>query len=517
MPPKLDIRIVRGKPRMIVRGRKQPPPITGFVSPTAPICTDIARRVVDRDPKVVISDRLKTALGDMLRQHQAAITISQLEDCNGPRELYPWQRVGAHWLATVERGILADEMGAGKTATAIDAAMSVDASFGVIICSDGKRQDWIDELKRWGGITATSLEGSFTERDAILADWRGFLVCNYNIAALHDEQLAQADLVILDEAHKIRNRKAGFFESVQTIARGARWMFALTGEPVVNSATDLWPLLNLCDGERFASFWSFAHRFHEVTDNGFGLDVGRTIKPEEEKAFRRLIEPYVLRRERPHDVKVKHREVVYRLPPAQRGLYNQMFETDAATHDGLTVEADVTVAKITRLRQLALHPRLCLPNYEGPSKLDILFDLLAKRPRKTVVFSTYEELLRLAEERLDNEGCSVVLISGNVPARRREEELREFREGDAEVLLATFGVGGEGLNLVEAVRVIMLDLAWHPAGNRQAQGRIVRIGQKAKKVDVIAIRAEDTIEDDIWDIIAEKETVTVEKLLERMT
>ena len=84
------------------------------------------------------------------------------------------------------------------------------------------------------------------------------------------------------------------------------------------------------------------------------------------------------------------------------------------------------------------------------------------------------------------------------------------------MLLATHGTGGEGLNLIEADRVIFLDLAWHPAGNRHAQYRIIRPGQKAAQVEIIVIHSVDTIEDHISDIIRDKRKVTIEEIMSRM-
>lgn len=522
MPPLMR----RRGDRMLGSGGVQlPPELSRSLSGSKisfPLDPDILRRIKASNPDLTITEELGDWMRDEDRFSSWLDAIREDDSYHDPR-LLPHQEPGVLWLAAARRGILADAQGLGKTVTALCAAQELRPRWGVIICTNSKRYDWFEHAEEWTTQKPFHYAGSPTERAEVLDIWRrrgGWLVCNYSIAAMHADDIADGEVnaVIIDEAHNLRNRKTQQFKAIKRLIDGVTVRFLVTASPIINGPEDLWSLLHLLDPKRFTSFWSFAYRYCEIVEGYFGVDVGG-LKGEEEPAFNRLLNRYVLRRGKevleglPEN---RSRVVEYRMPPQQDLLYQSMLRTREATFGGDVVEGLVAVSQMTRLRQLALHPGLVFPEYDGPSKLDVLVQLILESEAKVVVFTNFAELCELGFKRLDDEGIRTSILHGGLSNSRRRGALRYFQKGGAQVLLATHKTGGEGLNLTEASRVIFLDLAWHPEGNRHARDRVDRHGQKADVVETIVIRTVDSVEEHVWDIIRQKRNVTLKELLERM-
>jgi len=510
--------------RMLLNSRQVPATLQSFEDRKVrgkhsfPVCGDIVRRLMSADPELELTDELWARLEDIAVRQEPALQIAQAIDWEGDERLYPYQRVAVAWLRQVRKGILADEQGLGKTVMAVVTARECSPKRGLIICSTAMMQTWADHVFVWiPGSFPFKLEGDDAARRKTIEQWTeegGYLVTNYARAEIHSDAL-NADLVIVDEAHRARNRKTDVSAALRQIVRRAEWAFLLTASPTVNNLQDMWPLLNMCDPQRFGSFWGFVFRFCEVSDNGFGLKiVGK--RESEKEALDNILRPYVLMREGMLGLKPsEYRVINYRLVGQQRRLYDEMAKTGTCRYKGAEVEALDVLAQITRLRQIALSPRLIFPEYDDLDKVDYLPEIVNEWKGQVVVFTSYAELAKLAVERLIENGITATSITGSLSDTQREASLREFRSGKARVMVLTHGTGGEGLQLVEADRAIFLDLAWHPAGNTHAARRINRHGQKSDKTQITIIHSTKTVEDHVRDIIAEKRPVTIGEILRR--
>ena len=385
--------------RMVLTGcRSIPPSLSGANISyhnrrmSFPIDRDIVRRLRSSVPDLHIDPRLGARLqkdeeaGSRLRE------ISQMDDCPGNPGLWPFQHVGSRWLQTIGRGILADEQAMGKTVQALDASRGFLWEKGLVVCSDTKKLDWVDHIQDWTSRQATRMDSSIT-------DWKDFLICNYTQMLSDPHLLSQADLIILDECHKLRNRKTHMAKSARQICGRDKPIFMLTATPMVNTYEDIWILLNLCDPNRFSSFWSFAYRFLSVNSNGFGMMIG-DVRPEEKENLDDLLSDYILRRPRSllSDPEIHRRLIPYELLPQQRTLYHQMSTEGECCLGGTRIRSEGPLSLITRLRQIALHPMLLFPTYQGPSKLDELVKILRERDSKAVVFTMFEQMVEVALE-----------------------------------------------------------------------------------------------------------------------
>ena len=459
-----------------------------------PICEDIMDRLEKANPDMKIDSDLSKEINIARYRRKALAEIKSKEDTKGDARLYPYQRVGVEWLLAIKRGILADEQGLGKTVESLCAcaALPKDARIG-IICNKSSISVWEDHIKEF-------------------CMGREVQVVNYDRI---DDLQGDLDALIVDEAHKMRNRKTRVFSQVKSRAKRSQYLFLLTATPTVNFDQDIWTLLHLCDPSRFSSYWDYIFRFFNVTTSGFGMKIGE-VKESERDNLLKIISEYVLSRDESLlDLPdIKKASIRHILSASHREIYRQMEEEWIASLDDKSISADVVVAQITRLRQLAISPALIFPSYEGNDKIDTLISLIEKTQENIVVFTVFKPAVEFIHERLAKKGILSRMFTGSVSGKDREEIIRDFGKG-FRVMIITLGTGGESLNLVQATRAMFLDLPWHEAGCRHAMKRIHRIGQD-EDVEVTVIKSVDTIEDHIHDIIRRKGKMSVNELISQV-
>lgn len=435
-------------------------------------------------------------------------------------DLYPYQREGAIFAAQAGRAILADEMGLGKTIQAIAAAEILARDAGVervlIVCPASLKYQWKSEIERFCKRTALILEGLTHTREALYAEPSFFKIVNYDV--IHRDLDAvtrwQPDLVILDEAQRIKNWQTRTAKSVKRLA--SRFALVLTGTPLENRIDELHSIVEFVDRFRLGPLFAFKAR-HEEHDP----DSSRVVGYRELGRITKTLAPILLRR--------TVKEVAKQLPPRlEKNFFVPMTEQQWVPHD----ENREIVARIvhkwrkykflTEADQLRL--RIALQNMRmvcdstylidrqtrHGTKIDELRRLLSEifedHGAKVVIFSQWVRMNELVEEMLDDAGWGHVHLHGGVPSRKRGELTRALREEpDCRVFLST-DAGGVGLNLQTASSVINLDLPWNPAVLNQRIGRVHRLGQQ-RPVRVVNFISEHTIEHGMLSLLAFKKSI----------
>lgn len=423
-----------------------------------------------------------------------------------------YQRVGANFLLRAGSAILADDMGTGKTLQAITATEASQAQRVLVICPNTIKRNWANELKMWAGKDSVIISGAKKAREAQLNGYKeGYLIINYEGVRIHKDFLQGIhwDVLILDEAHKIKNRKAQQTVAIQKIK--AERVFLLTGTPMLNRAWELWSLLHRLAPKQFRSFWNFSKRFCNVVSNGYGMSIEPGTSAQE-KQLKNLLEAFMIRRTKAEILpelpeKVLHRHTVV-LTPAQKRIYKQMADDMLAKlKTGEVVGAPVVIAQITRLRQIAISPKLIGEEDGESSKIDALLELVEENigHRKIVVFSQFRGAIDLVQEELHQKGINTVRVTGSESQEERAENTVKFQtDENTRVMLATIEAGGLGLTWTAADLCIFLDRHWTPGINTQAEDRLHRLGQK-KSVDIINLVAEGTVEEYIENLLAKKQ------------
>jgi SNF2 family DNA or RNA helicase len=407
-----------------------------------------------------------------------------------PFRPYPYQLQGIAFLMPRQSALLADEMGLGKTAQVLLALRLLFQGGlihrALIVCPKPLVINWTRELKTWAEDVPFEVIGGETpdRRTSWLVSNCPLKLVNYELLTRDADLVADGgvrfDLVVLDEAQRVKNRDSKTAQAVRRLDRRRSW--AMTGTPIENRVDDL------------ISIFAF-------------LDAGRVPPETPAKQLPGLTRDCILRRTKEDvaaDVPPKTvRDAFLELTPAQRAAYD-LAEKEGVVHLnelGDTVSVQHVFELVLRLKQICNFD----PLTGQSAKLEQLAaDLteVAESGRKAIVFSQWvEPLERLARELAD---FGPLLYHGRVPARERQPTLDRFRSDPSRrVILMSYGTGGVGLNLQFANYVFLFDRWWNPAVEDQAINRVHRLGQK-EPVFVTRFISPGTIEGRIAEILDRK-------------
>lgn len=419
--------------------------------------------------------------------------------CGHGAGLDPYQRVGAKFLALAKRAILADFVGAGKSAQAIRAACEVGARKALVVTRKSLIHNWHQQFELWMPVRA-----SFT-----------YDITNYEqVVRRLDEFVRQGyDVLIADEATQVKNRKAQRSRALFALAKGIPHVWLLTGTPVLNRPDELWMLLHIVNPARYGSYWKFVEQYCLLERNpwsGGWKVVG--LKPGASGALAKELAPVLLRRER-NTVALPPitRETIYvELTPTQKELYRSMLKEFYVLLDqGTMLHAPSVVAQLVRLKQIACTPVL-VGGPDESAKTQALLEYAEDYARdyKLLVFTTFAKYADHLADKLAEYG--VVKITGAVSEKSRKEAADAFNGDPAcRVLVGTIGAMSEGLNLQSADIIVFTDKAWVPSAVEQAEGRAWRRG-RVHPVHVVTLVASKTVDEHIEAVLQSKVRIVKE-------
>jgi SNF2 family DNA or RNA helicase len=413
--------------------------------------------------------------------------------------LMAYQAAGVEWLLDHSSGILADDMGLGKTVQAIAAVRQLfrqgSARAGLVVCPRSLIANWEDELSKWAPeLCRLRVTPTARERDTVWEAVLGrvhLLLSTYEQLRVPPESLQAIplDIVIADEAHRVRNLSAAVTRGMRTLPWQRFW--ALTGTPIERDPKDLATLLSTLDPRRFSQ-------------------ADSRLSP---STLRARARPYILRRLKS--------EVLDQLPPVldsketldllplQRRSYRRALKDISRSG-----EPGSFLRLINELRTICDFD----PDTGSSAKVERIseiIDAISMAGEKVVVFSYLLRPLDILQAELDRVDLGSVRLEGSMPLADRDLALRRFRsEPEVVALIASTRVGGEGLTLTEANHVVFLNEWWNPSANAQARDRVVRIGQR-RGVRVYRFRCRDTIEQ-VLDRILESKSEAFSLILDRL-
>jgi SNF2 family DNA or RNA helicase len=445
-----------------------------------------------------------------------------------PFTLFPYQIDGVKLLNEHPRCILGDDMGLGKTLQVLEATK--DNKQILVVCPNSLKLNWVQEIKKHLEEDALILPRDSKTIKFFLANLPArIVICNYEqlidrtykLNAEVEERLVIPglysdlkripwDVVVLDEAHRVKNRNSAAYKAVRAIcaaAIGAR-LYLVTGTPILNRVEELWTLFHLLHPSHFSSYWDFVKKYCKVEKTYFGTkvsDYGRDTWQAQD--LRKLLSNMMIKRLKadvlPDLPEKLVKQIFVTLPPKQRKVYTEMERKMLADLDnGKQIAAPIVLAQLTRLKQIALSSFLVGGDKVEGAKLTALADILEDVPGSVVVYSQFKTMLYgLAKIHKDSR-----IISGDQSLAERDVIVQDFQAGKFKILLASTQACKEGLTLTKASVAIFLDKLWTPALNIQAQDRLHRIGQK-DSVLIYEILAMDTIEQDIEMLLKSKQEI----------
>ena len=423
--------------------------------------------------------------------------------------LYPYQEDGIRFSVFKRAALIGDEMGLGKTLQAIAVALLKKQIFGftktLVVTLASLKEQWKREIERFTAESAAIVAGSPRRRHAIyMQDESFFKITNYE-AVLRDVTILsrfKPDLVILDEAQRIKNFATKTAEAVKAIPK--KHGLVLTGTPLENKLEDVYSIVQFLDPYLLAPLWQFAADHFMLSRQKKGKILGyRNLDKLREK-----LSPIVIRRRKEEVLSDLPEEVV-------NNYYIELHHKQKKIHNGylqqllpLLNKKYLTPLDIRRMQEILLKMRMvCDSTYLIDRKTNlspklaelagIIEEMVLQNERKTVIFSEWTTMTYLIGRHLSHAAIPFVELSGKVPVKKRQALIDEFTNNpECRVFLST-DAGGTGLNLQAADCVINFELPWNPARLNQRVGRVSRIGQKSRCINVINLIAKDSIEEKI--------------------
>jgi len=468
-------------------------------------------------------------------------------DCNTIKELPHQIDVALRVLRRPMSGraILADEVGLGKTIEAgiILKELAVRGlARRVLILTPASLVD------QWQG----ELESKFFERfdtPTEPEDWhhvtRAIVSQDRARGERHAREILKHrwDLVIVDEAHKVKNHTSVGYKFLQELDRN--FVLLVTATPLQNNLRELYNLITLLRPGQLGTWGQFRREY---------VQRGDPRKAKSPEALKELTSQVMLRTRRSSVADVialparRSSHPAVALTPSEAALYQEttsflrdLYEEgffqpseeeqveDQVRRRRRTGKGIFVLELMRLLQRLTSSSRalaasletlatgeLVLPEFRvrardlsqvarevtAHAKLEILTQHLSQTPDRVIVFSEHLATLKLLEQRVKELGRPAIVFSGQLSRAERSKQLARFRDEPQGVFIAT-RAGSEGLNLQFCCRLVNYELPWNPMIVEQRIGRIHRIGQ-TREVHIVSLAARDTVEMHILKLLDQK-------------
>src|SRR3990172_933300 len=418
------------------------------------------------------------------------------------------------------RALLADEVGLGKT---IEAALILKEYVirglvrkVLILVPASLTVQWQEELREKFGL-------HFEIMDEV-EDWgqHDLVIASLDTAKRPANQeiieRLYYELVIVDEAHKLRNRHTRNWKFVSAIRK--KYILMLTATPVQNDLEELFNLVTLLKPGQMRTWGAFRKVFFEAGDKRTPANPGR---------LRKMLLEVMIRNRRGDAITLPPRRVdsiEISLSADERAVYDgvsafvRRWYGDAPVGNRLSLMVlqreigSSPAAAAETLRRLRESPNF---SWEERAELDRLYHgaasvsrsergeklvrLLEANPDKVIVFTQYYRTLAWLPGPLAPHRDSFCFFLGGREHPEKEGSVHAFK-GPSQVFLST-EAGGEGRNLQFAHRMVNFDLPWNPLRIEQRIGRIHRVGQE-REVHIVNLWARDTIEEYVLELLDRK-------------
>lgn len=396
-------------------------------------------------------------------------------------ELRRYQEWGVKYILHQGRVLLGDEMGLGKTVQAIAAMVSLKntgATHFIVLCPASVIINWCREIQKFSKLRAIKIHG--TGRASALKDWLktgGVAVTTYETTAyfkMPDD--FKYTMLVVDEAHYIKNPSANRSMNTKTIAEHTERLLFMTGTALENHVDEMVNLIR-------------------ILQPNIAAQISRMEVLSSAPQFREKVAPVYYRR--------KREDVLTELP--------ELLETEEWCQLGFTEKQEYENAILGKnghntARRVSWNVDDLRDSSKAKRMLELIDEAEAEAEgRKVIVFSFYLDTIRKISDMLGSR-CTEP-INGSVAPARRQEIIDEFDKAPpGQVLAAQIVAGGTGLNIQSASVVIICEPQVKPSIENQAISRAYRMGQ-SRNVLVYRLLAENTIDERITDLLAKKQAI----------
>ena len=404
------------------------------------------------------------------------------EECFFPEgllcELRRYQEWGVKYTLHQSRVLLGDEMGLGKTIQAIAAMVSLrntGATHFVVVCPASVITNWCREIRKMSLLSVTKIHGA--GRASAFKAWLksgGVAVTTYETTShFKMDNNFKFTLLVVDEAHYIKNPEARRTVNVKNISNHAERLLFMTGTALENKVDEMISLIQILQPS-IAS---------QVAGMAFMASAPQ---------FREKVAPVYYRR--------KREDVLTELPE----LIESKEWCSMLTEEEQVYEQAILSKRYADARRVSWN----VDDLQNSSKAKRLLEIIEEAEddgRKVIVFSFFLDTIRKITELLGNKCLNP--INGSVTPQRRQEIIDEFDISPAgTVLAAQIQSGGTGLNIQSASVVILCEPQFKPSIENQAISRAYRMGQ-ARNVLVYRLLCENTVDEKITSLLESKQAI----------
>lgn len=450
-------------------------------------------------------------------KEKAAARYQFLEKKKGVPSLYPtfnqnlrpYQMVDASFLLQGKAFGVFNEQRTGKSPTTVQVLQTINKR-ALIIVPASLLLNWEKEVKEWSNLKVTVVNATPKKRLEIYQNYKeGVLIISKDTAKNDLNHILQLkyDVVVLDEAHYLRNYKTVQSQAVYKIGAKAEHRYALTGTPATNKPSDVFGILKFLYPARFSSYWQFVERYFEVKEGFFGKVIGEFKSKLRKQEFFELVETISIQRKRSEVMQwlppKQYQTITLEMDKKQRKVYDEMAETFMVEESEL--DASTVLAQLTRLRQLALAPTSV--QVAAPSvKEKFIKEWIEDNPKEPVViFSNFSTYLKTLHKEVKG---SLIITGTNTPAEK-QKAVEDFQSGKSNVLFANTVSAGTGFTLDRAGTIIFLDKPYTTTEVKQAEDRIVATTQASNQSAlIISLVCKDSIDEKIEHMLKHKMNIT---------
>jgi len=404
--------------------------------------------------------------------------------------LKPHQKEGVEWMVKRETceaatfydehmpkgGILADEVGLGKTIQTIGLIQSIPKK-SLIIAPKSLVLQWIDEIHKFApDMIVVNLTRPFDrthlDDDCVYIISSSYFNKSTSVVGATPLHRMKWGRIIIDESHSIKNKKSKLHKSVCCLTAESKW--CLTATPVMNKMDDFINLATFIGLSKFVT-------------QGFRDDVVKTF----------------LKRRTKDDV--KHQDEALRLPKLdievcrmpfaseeEKKLYKNVFDdTNEQMRKKTNNNTIELLEMLLRVRQVCSYPQCYVDGMKRKFKINmddwshestkipkITNDVIKVREQKSIIFCQFRREMMAYKKALEHNEMKTVSIHGLMTMEERVESIETFKNTNTNVIIIQIHTGGQGYNLQVAQNVFITSPTWNPCIEYQAIGRAHRTGQK---------------------------------------
>lgn len=400
------------------------------------------------------------------------------DDLNGT--LRGYQEFGSKYALMYKKTLLGDEMGLGKTVQALAVVghlMKEGKKHSIVIAPLTLLSNWSREIKKWLGYDVYVFRTN--KREEEYQSWKengGVLLTNYEqtsqlLTSIENSE-SKIDLIVVDEAHKIKNPLAKRSINTYNITEKSEYALFMTGTALENRLQEMKQLISVLQPELIER-------------------IEKQAQDDDPIKFKKLVSLVYLRR--------KREEVLKELPDIE--IIEQWSKFTEVQQVYYNEAVSKGISGMMSMRRAAFYEE---ENHQS-EKIEQIISICEEAKdngHKIIIFSFFKIVLKKILEYLKEE--TVGMISGDITTDERQKLIDDLTLAEAgSVLLAQIDAGGTGLNIQAANVVILCEPQFKPSTENQAISRVYRMGQ-TKNVIVYRLLTDDSIDETMLELLGRK-------------